>query len=55
MTMAYVIIRITDGHYVARPGLAGSYTRYLQNAKVYPDKMSAERDLCPQNESVIER
>ena len=31
----------------------GSYTSDLHRARVYPDKASADRDLCPENEHAV--
>lgn len=47
----YVLQR-TDGAYVARSGSASSYTRVLQNARVYTTREAAEGDRCVDNESV---
>jgi hypothetical protein len=53
--MGYVIIRRSDGKYVSKPGSAKSYTQYLQNARVFPTKEAAERERCPENETIITR
>jgi hypothetical protein len=47
----YVVIR-EDGRYVARPGSEHSYTRRLQNARVYDTRPEADRDCCS-NERVV--
>lgn len=41
------------GGYVSRPGSRGSYTPYLQHARLYPSREAAERDSCPGNEQAI--
>jgi|CXWL01.1.fsa_nt_gi hypothetical protein len=48
----YIIVRIPDGFYVARPGNVSSYTRDLKQARLYVTKAEAERDLCPENERI---
>ena len=48
----YVIMR-TDGAYVARSGSASSYTRALQNARTWPTREAAKRELCPGNERIV--
>lgn len=47
----YVLVR-TDGAYVARPGSQASYTRVLQDARVFVTRESAERDRCVDNERI---
>jgi hypothetical protein len=42
------------GWYVARPGSAKSYTRLLQDARIYDSREAANRDACG-NEHVEER
>jgi hypothetical protein len=49
----YVIKRSPDGAYVAPAGLKSSYTRVLQNARIFHTRESAERDRCPENEYVV--
>lgn len=51
--MAYVLIRTTDGAFVARKGSASSYTNKLQHAEVYSTKESANNDRCPENEQSV--
>jgi hypothetical protein len=49
----YVIVR-TDGAYVSKmPGNGSSYTRLLQNARVFATHDAAKRDLCPGNERIL--
>ena len=53
--MAYVIQR-TDGVFVSDPrtnGTGGSYTPLLQKAKVFATREAAERELCPENERIV--
>lgn len=52
--MGYVIRR-HDGQYVAKQGSKKSYTRLLQNARVYSTYAAAMADRCPDNEYVVER
>lgn len=49
----YLIKRI-DGAYVAKPGSAHSYVFALVNARKFSTKEEAERDLCPENERVVD-
>lgn len=51
--MPYIIQR-NDGAYVARQGNPSSYTRRLEDARIYRSKELAERDLCPGNEAIRE-
>ena len=51
--LMYVIIRITDGLFVSRYGMASSYTRMLQHARQWPTRETAERERCPENERVV--
>ena len=46
----YIIFR-EDGAYVAPSGLPSSYTRYLQNARVFRTREQAEKEACG-NETV---
>jgi hypothetical protein len=48
----YIIKRMPDGAYVARPGSPSSYTKQLQTARTFPTREAAERDRCPGNEIV---
>lgn len=50
--MAYVIQNVDTGKYVSRPGSNHSYTKYLQEARVFPTQGSAHRDACG-NERVL--
>ena len=52
--MQYVIIR-SDGQYVAKPGSKHSYTKRLQEARIYPTYNAASADYCLKNEMIIER
>jgi len=49
----YVIKRIPDGAYVARPGRASSYTKSLQHARPFNSREAADRERCPENEIVV--
>ena len=53
--MAYVIQR-TDGAFVADMRLShgASYTRDLCRAAMFCTRESAERDLCPENERIVD-
>lgn len=50
------VIKRTDhgGGYVAKPGSRSSYTRDFAKARRYPTKEEAERDLCKENEIILE-
>jgi hypothetical protein len=52
--MSYVIQR-TDGKvaYVTRSGSLHAYTTRLQDARVFPTREEAERELCWGNERVL--
>lgn len=49
----YVITK-TSGprRYVARPGMEHSYTRQLEDARIYPTRKAAEGDRCQENETI---
>lgn len=52
----FVIVR-SDGAFVAdmkKSTTGGSYTKYLQYAKVYPSHEASERDLCVGNERIAD-
>jgi hypothetical protein len=49
----YVLQRRPDGAFVAPPGAPSSYTRALQDARVFSTRADAERERCPGNEIVI--
>lgn len=51
--MATYAIRRDDGAYVARPGLARSYTRSLDHVWLFRLRDEASRNACG-NESVVE-
>lgn len=42
----YVIKRIDDDKYVARPGSRHSYTARIQDAQVFRDHKEAQRHRC---------
>lgn len=44
--MSYVLVRTSDGAFVARPGSASSYTLALQKAETFQSKEQAERNKC---------
>lgn len=50
--MRYVVKRVPDGAYVARPDSLKSYTKYLQDARTYDTPEAAKRDCC-ENERVV--
>lgn len=50
--MPYFIKRKPDNVYVSKPGSRSSYTKNILNAKSYPTKYEAEKDLCPENEYI---
>jgi len=47
----YVIARNEDGAFVAPPGREKSYTKKLQEARVFRTREAAQRDACG-NETV---
>lgn len=47
----YVVIR-GEREYVAKPGSEHSYTKRLEEAKVYFTRSEAEADRCPGNERI---
>lgn len=50
----YVIERTDQGGgYVSRQGSKSSYTPYLQQAKTWPTREAAERELCVENERIL--
>ena len=49
----YLIKRV-DGKFVARSGSQHSYTNRIDLARVYETKAEADKDLCPDNERIIE-
>lgn len=49
--MPYIIVR-SDGAFVARSGNPSSYTRALQHARTWPTREAADRERCPENETV---
>lgn len=48
------VIRRTDqgGGWVARKGSAASYTHQLQHARTFTTREQAERERCPENETI---
>jgi len=49
--MPYVIVR-NDGAFVAPAGSRSSYAWALQRARIFSTQEAAERELCPENETV---
>jgi hypothetical protein len=49
----YVIQR-SDGKFVTHPGQRSSYTALLQDARVFDSREAAARELCPENERVVQ-
>lgn len=49
----YVIQR-SDGKFVTHPGERSSYTLLLQNARVFDSREAAAKELCPDNERVVQ-
>jgi hypothetical protein len=49
---AYVIIREDDGKYVSRRGSKHSYTKRLEDARLFPTESEAKKDACG-NEFVV--
>jgi hypothetical protein len=50
--MRYVLLRMGDNRYVAKPGLAHSYTRKFEDACIFPTKENAIANKCG-NERVM--
>lgn len=48
----YVLIRTSDGAYVAPAGQPASYTRALQLAQTYATREQAERQACGNERAV---
>jgi len=48
----FIIVRVTDGAFVARAGSKGSYTRDLRLAQKYHTRELADQSKCPGNEMV---
>lgn len=46
------VIRHEDGRYVAAPGSKHSYVRALQDARQFATREQAERERCPESETV---
>jgi hypothetical protein len=51
--VGYVLQRMRDGAYVARPGSASSYTSWVERARIFPTREAAEREACVENERVV--
>lgn len=49
----FLIKRVPDGAYVAKPGSASSYTRSIKHARKYPTRDAANADRCEGNEIVV--
>jgi hypothetical protein len=50
--MPFIIKNTETGKYVARAGSQHSYTRKLEDARLYPTIESARADRCVDNEAV---
>jgi hypothetical protein len=50
--MYYVLVRMEDGLYVARPGMERSYTTDLVEALKFTSVKDAERNRCVESERV---
>ena len=49
----YILKRVPDGAYVAKKGSRGSYTPYLQRARVFATIEEADRNRCVENEVIV--
>jgi hypothetical protein len=49
----YVLKRISDGKYVAKPGRKHSYTTSLECAQLFQTVYDAERSRCIENEIYV--
>lgn len=47
------VIRLSNGQYVRRPGEQSSYTCFLQQAWTFATREAAQRQICPENETVV--
>jgi len=47
------VIRREGGVFVTGPGERGSYTPFLQRARVFASREEADRARCPGNETVV--
>lgn len=50
--MIWVLRRIEDGQYVARPGSKHSYTKRLSNAQTFWTRSDAEANACGNERAV---
>lgn len=50
----FVIRRMEDGKFVARPGMQESYTWFLQKAQVFKTREQAQACACDGNERVVD-
>ena len=48
----FVLVRTSDGKYVAPPGQERSYTERLEDARVFASREMAERERCVDSEYV---
>lgn len=48
----FVIQRLNDGKYVAAPGSEHSYTKRLEDARIFSTRESAELEKCG-NETIV--
>ena len=49
---SFVLVRASDGKYVAPPGRQRSYTGRLEEARVFASREAAERERCADSEHV---
>lgn len=49
----YVLKRASDGAYVSKPGAAHSYTKRLEEARIFATAEEAWKNACQENEVVI--
>lgn len=49
----FIIVRSSDGKYLAGFGGAHSYTDRLQHAQRFATRVAAARHCCPENERVM--
>lgn len=49
------VLRRTDqgGGYVAKPGSKGSYTKKLENARIFQTREQADAERCKGNEVIV--
>lgn len=47
------VLKRTDGYFVAKEGCRNSYTKFLQKARIFQYKESAQANRCIENEYIV--